>query len=72
MPSRQMIALACPCAINLPRKPGADAASIAAMIASRLVAIGDHTVINGAYEGRMSIHLEPYGPLVYGARIGLE
>src|SRR6266446_3273456 len=59
-------------AIRRPRKPAVAASVISAAIASGVVGIGNHSIINRADEGGMALHAKPDPPLVDRARVGLE
>ena len=58
--------------MSRPRNPAATASLISATIASGVVGIRDHPLINGADEFRMSIDSKADAPLRYPSLIGLQ
>src|SRR5215472_7588135 len=67
-----MIARACPRAISRPRKPAVAASAISAAIASGVVGIGDHSIIDGTDEGGVTYSMQTDSPLVDASEMGLE
>src|SRR5690348_1367640 len=67
-----MIARAWPRAIRFPRKPAVAASAMSAAIASGVVGIGDHLVVDGAYELAMAVHMPAEPPLADLAGVVLQ
>src|SRR5580658_4126329 len=67
-----MIARACPRAIRLPRNPAVAASAMSAAIASGVVGIGNHLVVDRTYELGVAFHVEADPPLADLARVVLQ